>query len=155
MSGLAGYWCSGASDEWSTSVEDLVSDVSHRGSLLCSSSPVPELTLSAVGRRLPGGTSGAFYESSDLVVTFDGFLTERQDLACYLGLSRETSSAAIVAALIRDHGMAGLRRLAGHFAVAVWWSASHRLLLARDALGVRPLFTGHRDGSWRESPMAR
>ena len=159
MSGLAGCWCSGASDEWSTSVDDLVSGVSHRGSLLSSSSPMPGLTLSVLGRRMADGTINEFYESSDLVVTFDGYLTERQDLARYLGLSRETSSAAIVAALIRDRGIAGLRRLAGHFAFAVWWSASQRLLLARDALGVRPLFIGHRDGSWAWSsalkPLAR
>lgn len=159
MSGLAGCWCSWRSDEWSTKVDALVAGMSHRGSVFHSSAPAPGLTLSALGRRMPNGTVGTFDESPDLVVTFDGYLTDRQDLARDLGLPRETASATIVAALIRDHGVAGLRRLVGHFAFAAWWRAGQRVLLARDAIGIRPLFIGHRDGSWAWSstlkPLAR
>lgn len=159
MSGLAGCWHSGSSDEWAAIGNDLVAGVSHRGNTLRSASPWTGLTLSVVGQSTSDGTFGGCHESKDLVVTFDGYLTEREDLARSLGLAKETPSASLVATLIRHHGLAGLRRLAGHFAFVVWWSAEQRLLLARDALGLRPLFMGQRKGVWAWSsalkPLAR
>lgn len=42
-------------------------------------------------------------------------------------------------ALYRAHGVGGFARLRGDFALALWDPVQHRLILARDGLGVRPL----------------
>src|SRR5262245_55873678 len=155
MSGLAGGWCSSASHEQAEIVRDLVSGVSHRGSARRSVTPDPGLTISGVGPSLVDGAVGGWYESTDVVVTFDGYLTEREHLARQLGRPSGTPSAAIVAALMRERGPAGLSRLAGHFAFALWWAAERRLLLARDAMGLRPLFIAQHRGLWAWSSAAK
>ncbi len=56
------------------------------------------------------------------------------------------TTAQIVDAAFARHGVAGLDRLEGEFAVAVWDRRSQELVLARDALGTRPLFWCDRAG---------
>jgi asparagine synthase (glutamine-hydrolysing) len=56
----------------------------------------------------------------------------------------ESDSEVLLAALVRG-GPDALRALRGMFALAVFWPAERRLLLARDALGKKPLFY-----AWRE-----
>jgi asparagine synthase (glutamine-hydrolysing) len=52
--------------------------------------------------------------------------------------------AAVVLDLIRREGIPALQRLAGGFALA--FADSHALVLARDRLGIRPLYYGFRQG---------
>ncbi|MEM6928115.1 MAG: asparagine synthase-related protein, partial [Myxococcota bacterium] len=56
------------------------------------------------------------------------------------------TSAQIVHAVFARHGVAGLDRLEGEFALAVWDRKTGELVLARDALGTRPLFWSDRGG---------
>ncbi len=59
----------------------------------------------------------------------------------------ESDSEVLLTTLVRD-GPDGLRALRGMFALAVWWPGERRLLLARDALGKKPLFHARRaDGA--------
>ena len=46
----------------------------------------------------------------------------------------------VILALYEAHGVAGLERLRGMFAFALWDRAARRLLLARDPLGIKPLY---------------
>ena len=48
--------------------------------------------------------------------------------------------------LYEQHGPACLHRLNGQFAVAIWDSREKELFLARDRVGVRPLFYQHKQG---------
>lgn len=49
--------------------------------------------------------------------------------------------------LYEQHGPACLHRLNGQFAVAIWDSRDRELFLARDRVGVRPLFYQHKSGT--------
>jgi asparagine synthase (glutamine-hydrolysing) len=82
--------------------------------------------------------------SSGAAVVFDGRLDNRADL---IGALREhhavtslTPDPELVAACYETAGADFAVRLEGDFAAAVLDPASARLLLARDALGVRPLY---------------
>ena len=58
------------------------------------------------------------------------------------------SDCEVINALYRDHGADFLSKLNGIFAFALWDEASRRYLVARDPLGVCPLYWGH-DGKGR------
>jgi asparagine synthase (glutamine-hydrolysing) len=58
------------------------------------------------------------------------------------------SDCEVINALYREQGAAGIARLNGIFAFALWDAARGRFLIARDPLGVCPLYWGH-DGDGR------
>lgn len=75
------------------------------------------------------------------IVAADVRLTERDDLALQLGLDAATmSDSAIVAAALERWGEAAFERIYGAFAVIALDRQKRRLVLARDALGERPLY---------------
>jgi len=79
-------------------------------------------------------------------LVYNGELYDWQDQARTLGLAAGNDTA-VVAAMLRRHGAAALPRLRGMFALAWWDLARGEGLLARDALGVKPLLYACRDGA--------
>ena len=65
------------------------------------------------------------------------------------------SDCEVINALYLEHGSAGVAKLNGIYAFALWDAAQGRLLVARDPLGVCPLYWGHdADGRlWVASEM--
>ena len=55
------------------------------------------------------------------------------------------SDCEVINALYREHGPAGVAKLNGIFAFALWDAARRRHVIARDPLGVCPLYWGHDD----------
>ena len=53
---------------------------------------------------------------------------------------RGTGDSEVIPHLYQEHGLAFLSRLNGMFALALWDSESQRLLLARDRMGIKPLY---------------
>jgi asparagine synthase (glutamine-hydrolysing) len=78
------------------------------------------------------------------VVVFDGRLDDREELLAGLpktaGLNSGSADAALVLAAYEAFGERFVDRLAGDFALALFDPRSPHLLLARDSLGVRPLY---------------
>jgi asparagine synthase (glutamine-hydrolysing) len=76
-----------------------------------------------------------------LVLTYNGEIYNherlRQDLR---GPWHSSGDTETLLHLLAEQGIAGLERLAGMFALALWDAASHRLLLVRDRLGIKPLY---------------
>ena len=58
------------------------------------------------------------------------------------------SDCEVINALYREHGAAGVAKLNGIFAFALWDAAQGHYLIARDPIGVCPLYWGH-DGDGR------
>src|SRR5688572_29843553 len=65
------------------------------------------------------------------------------------------SDCEIVSALYREAGPAAFAQLNGIFAFSLWYAAAHRVVIARDPMGVCPLYWGHdADGRlWVASEM--
>ncbi|MDB5674882.1 MAG: hypothetical protein JWM65_1864 [Sphingomonas bacterium] len=96
-------------------------------------------------RALRSGESGSTQpsESADsTIVAADCRLDEPGEIAAALGGGgpQRPDDAALVARACRQWGIDAARRLDGSFAFAHWDDAAHRFVLARDALGTRPLF---------------
>jgi asparagine synthase (glutamine-hydrolysing) len=92
---------------------------------------------------------------SGLAIAWDGRLDNRDDLRRQLGAARlrDQSDAAIAIAVFERRGVDGLRSLVGDWSAAVWDAPLRTLYLARDYMGVRPLYYSRdQDGaSWSSS----
>src|SRR6185437_15296728 len=53
---------------------------------------------------------------------------------------RGTGDSEVIPRLYEEHGLGFLSRLNGMFAIALWDSELKRLLLARDRMGIKPLY---------------
>jgi len=74
-------------------------------------------------------------------------LDNRDDLCRALGLGRGASDAWVALAAYRRWGEDFAAHLIGDFAVALWDGQAGRLVLARDALGVRPFYHARAGGA--------
>jgi asparagine synthase (glutamine-hydrolysing) len=77
---------------------------------------------------------------SGTALVMDGRLDNRGDLLSSLDLSRTSSDAACALAAYERWGEGFAARLNGDFAIAVFDLARRRIVLARDAIGIRPLY---------------
>src|SRR5262245_37391120 len=89
------------------------------------------------------GTTIAVNEDRSIRAVLAGSLYNRRELRASLGgrhafSGREDAEVAIH--LYEERGVQGLNSLRGAFAFALWDARRHRLLLARDQLGLVPLF---------------
>jgi asparagine synthase (glutamine-hydrolysing) len=75
------------------------------------------------------------------VLTYNGELYNHERLrASLLGPWASSGDTEVLLHLLAEQGGACLNRLVGMFALASWNTASQRLLLARDRLGIKPLY---------------
>ena len=77
---------------------------------------------------------------ANVMLVMDGRLDNRDELLPALGLPRTASDAACVIAAYDAWDDRFTERLNGDFAVALFDASKHRLLLARDSIGIRPLY---------------
>jgi asparagine synthase (glutamine-hydrolysing) len=153
MCGICGF----AGDGTSLSREDLVrmtEAIARRG-------PDDEgyLTEPGIGlgmRRLSildleGGHQPITNEDGSVAVVFNGeiynYLSLRSDLLSRGHTFRTRSDTEVLAHLYEDHGKNMVRYLRGMFAFAVWDRRRRSLLLARDRLGIKPLYYAPQGGS--------
>src|SRR5205823_15034517 len=96
-------------------------------------------------RRSPTGT----------VVTWDGRLDNRDDLLLRLGdiLRADAPDVDIVLAAFERWGVEAFSSLVGEWSAAIWDGRARTLHLARDYMGVRPLYycTSGRSVLWSTS----
>lgn len=86
-----------------------------------------------------GAPAQGFARSATGILVFDGRLDNRAEIAGTLGLS-EACDAGIALAAWQEWGTEFARHLIGDFAIAALDSSGSRLIIARDAMGIRPLF---------------
>jgi asparagine synthase (glutamine-hydrolysing) len=120
----------------------MTSNLAERGSAASTGLPATWI----VTCDLEGGFTGpptSYVESAEserCSAFFDGQLYDREILARELGLAPGTSGAELVLSAYLRWGLDALNRLNGVYAWALWDDEKRRLLCARDALGVHPLF---------------
>jgi asparagine synthase (glutamine-hydrolysing) len=99
------------------------------------------------------------HAESGTTLLFDGRIDNRDELAAALSLSATETrfmadSELVLRACLRwDTG--AVERLLGDFALAYWQARRRRLILARDALGYRPLFWHRQEGFFAFATMPK
>lgn len=93
---------------------------------------------------LSGGRQPVFNETADVVTVYNGeiynFSELRHTLAAQGHVLRSHCDSEVIPHLYEDHGIDLVHPLIGMFALAVWDRQRRALLLARDRLGVKPLY---------------
>jgi asparagine synthase (glutamine-hydrolysing) len=99
----------------------------------------------------PKGAQPMPYADGRYWITYNGELYNFKELRAELaaeGLSfRSECDTEVLLAMYARHGEEMLGRLNGIFAFAIWDTERHELFLARDRLGVKPLYYAQHDGS--------
>jgi asparagine synthase (glutamine-hydrolysing) len=93
---------------------------------------------------LSGGSQPIANEDESLWIVFNGeifnYIELRAELKPRGHRFRTSSDTEVILHLFEEFGPRCLEKLNGQFAIAIWDTKRRRLFLARDRLGVRPLF---------------
>lgn len=103
---------------------------------------------------IAGSDEAVCFAHEKLALFLDGRLIRRQELSTRLGTSGDGPLSDILQAY-RRWGSEFPRYLHGDFALALWDARNHRLVLARDAGGFRPLHYSVRGDEFRFASEAR
>jgi asparagine synthase (glutamine-hydrolysing) len=152
MCGICGLYGLESSDDLDRTVRRMTQTIAHRG-------PDDEGTFVGEGvalghRRLSiidlSSTGAQPMTLGAATVVYNGesynFPRLRLELEALGHVFRGHSDTEVLLRAYETWGFAGLERLEGIFAFALWDSARRRLILMRDRLGVKPLFYAWRDG---------
>ncbi len=159
MCGIAGAFQPGTpADAWPIVLGKMASTLAHRGPDDQGIWADREAGLGLAHRRLsildlsPEGHQPMLSESGRFVISFNGeiynYLALREELGGAGVRWRGHSDTEVMLAAFEAWGvLAALRRFAGIFAFALWDRNQRALFLARDHLGVKPLYFGEFDGA--------
>jgi asparagine synthase (glutamine-hydrolysing) len=93
---------------------------------------------------LAGGRQPIANEDESAWIVFNGEIYNYRQLRCYLEKRghqfRTATDTEVILHLYEEFGMECMQRLDGIFAFAIWDSGRQELLLARDRMGVKPLY---------------
>ncbi|HKT13313.1 MAG TPA: asparagine synthase (glutamine-hydrolyzing) [Terriglobia bacterium] len=128
-------------------IRDAVASLIHRGP---DQQGVYQTSLAALGAArlkiidLESGNQPIVAEDGDTVIAFNGEIYNHAELRKELeGLGhrfRSLTDTETVLEAFREWDTECFARLRGMFAIALWTESSHRLVLARDRLGIKPLY---------------
>jgi asparagine synthase (glutamine-hydrolysing) len=127
--------------------------VAEDGSVGLAARRLAILDLSAAGAQPMAAAAGA------VQLVFNGEIYNFQQLRAELAAAgssfRGHSDTEVILALYLLHGDAFLGRLRGMFGLAIWDGRTRRLLLARDPLGIKPLYYAAGGGRLRFASQVR
>ncbi len=160
MCGIAGYITTDPLGERALPIASAMADaLQHRGPDDAGVWIDPQSGIGLAHRRLaildlsPTGRQPMVSESGRYVIVYNGevynFPTLRTELESRGHHFRGRSDTEVMLASIEQWGLPrAIRRFVGMFAFALWDAKEHVLTLARDRLGVKPLYYGWVEGAF-------
>jgi asparagine synthase (glutamine-hydrolysing) len=153
MCGIAGLIDDAAAETLLPAAQKMVAALRHRGPDSCgvissagcllANTRLAILDLSERGRQPMSNLGGTVW------ITYNGETYNacelRRDLIEKGYSFRSTTDTEVVLHLYEEYGDLCVKKMQGMFAFAIWDARLHKLLLARDALGIKPLYFARRN----------
>ena len=156
MCGIAGIYSSSRDlVPYRSSLKDMMWQIRHRGpdeSGVLSSQKIlmGSVRLNIIDLR--NGTQPLSDESGRFWVVFNGeifnYLELKQELTSRGYRFRTESDTEVLVNLYAEEGPGCLEKLNGQFAFAIWDKHQQKLFMARDRVGIRPLYYTRQNGMW-------
>jgi asparagine synthase (glutamine-hydrolysing) len=131
-------------DRFLASVEKMTSLLAHRGPDDSGVHVSPSRLCAFGHRRLSiidlSQHAHQPYQCGNSSLVFNGEILNYQELSKKCYNEDESSDTIVLAKLLADKGLAILPELRGFFAFATWDDSKQELLIARDAIGKKPLY---------------
>jgi len=154
MCGIAGFFRTCAPSADNTTLQRMGEEIHHRGP--DAGGEYLDDYIGLAHRRLSiidlstDGNQPMFSADGRYVIVFNGEIYNFQELRAQLEKSgttfRSRTDTEVIIALYAVKGIACLADLNGMFAFALWDRLEHKLLLARDRIGKKPLYYYHASG---------
>ncbi len=132
------------------SIQQATASLTHRGPDHLGVFQSPDIALGAVRLRVIDPEAADQPLTTDdgrFVLAFNGEIYNhhslRQELEARGHCFRSRCDTEVVLAAFREWGTSCFQRFRGMFAIAVWDTAMRKLVLARDRLGIKPLYVFH------------
>lgn len=147
MCGIAGFYPCCEKSRAVGILKRMLTRIKHRGPdqsgiLLSKDVGLGSVRLSIID--LETGAMPLSNEDETLWIVFNGevynYLELKKELEVRNHIFKTTSDTEVVLHLYQEYGPQFLNKLNGQFAIAIWDSRKKELLLARDRVGIRPLF---------------
>ena len=153
MCGIAGLIDDASAETLLPAAQKMVAALRHRGPDSCgvissagcllANTRLAILDLSERGRQPMSNLGGSVW------ITYNGETYNacelRRDLIERGYSFRSTTDTEVILHLYEEYGDLCVEKMRGMFALAIWDSRLHKLLLARDALGIKPLYYARRN----------
>jgi asparagine synthase (glutamine-hydrolysing) len=130
-----------------------VDSITHRGPNQKAKFESEEVSLGATRLAIldvAGGDQPIFSEDRDAVIVYNGevfnFVELRQELEREGAVFHTHCDTEVILQAFLHWGDASFSRLRGMFAIAIWVQSQRRLVLARDRMGIKPLYYYQQDG---------
>ncbi len=147
MCGIAGFYTSFKKKDSLDILKRMLTRIKHRGPdqsgiLLTDDIGLGSVRLSI--HDLDNGRMPLANEDDNLWIVFNGeiynFIELRLDLENKGHIFKTRTDTEVVLHLYEEYGVQSLNKLNGQFAIAIWDREKKELFLARDRVGIRPLF---------------
>lgn len=147
MCGIAGFYPCFEREKSVKVLRSMLTRIKHRGPdqsgiLLTNNIGLGSVRLSILD--LDNGRMPLSNEDDSKWIVFNGeifnHLELRKDLEAKGHIFKTTTDTEVVLHLYEEYGVDSLSKLNGQFAIAIWDTLKKELFLARDRVGIRPLF---------------
>ncbi|MFC6974528.1 hypothetical protein ACFQL1_07285 [Halomicroarcula sp. GCM10025709] len=104
-----------------------------------------------------GGTQPMANEGGDVIVVFNGEIYNHRSVRNELSNRHEFRSDAdteVILHAYEEYGLEMVTKLKGMFAFAIWDAKTERLVLARDPVGIKPLYVTTGPRPWFASELS-
>lgn len=153
MCGIAGVVDYSSRYTKRATTEKMLSTITYRGPNECGIYSSPHASLGNVRLSiidLAGGQQPLCDETKRYWIVLNGeifnYLELREDLKSKGRKFQTNSDTEVLVQLYAEYGKECLKMLNGQFAMAIWDKKKEELFLARDRVGIRPLFYNFSDG---------
>ena len=155
MCGIAGFFGSLDKHKSVSVLEKMLTRLRHRGPDESGVYVSDQIALGSVRLSIQDIKSGGMPISNvkeNLWIVFNGeifnFIELRQELIQKGHIFKTTGDTEVVVHLYEEYGPSFLQKLIGQFAIAIWDKKNQELLLARDRVGIRPLYYTEKNGTF-------